>query len=48
MSLFEEYDWFDSFNDEVNRLLVVGKFPRLRSQLRIITFLSGLRCPGLT
>ncbi len=47
MSLLEEYDWFDSFNDEVNRLLVGGQFPPITISVKDNNFLIRAEMPGV-
>ena len=47
MSLFEEYDWFDTFTDEVNRLLVGGKFPPINISVKDKNFLIRAELPGI-
>jgi HSP20 family protein len=47
MSLFEEYDWFDTFTDEVNRLLVGGQFPPITISTKDNNFLIRAELPGI-
>ncbi len=47
MSLLEEYDWFDTFTDEVNRLLIGGKFPPIAISVKDNNFLIRAELPGI-
>ncbi|MFQ5964924.1 MAG: Hsp20/alpha crystallin family protein [Candidatus Scalinduaceae bacterium] len=47
MNIFEDYDWFDTLNDEVNRLLVGGKFPPITISVKDKNFLIRAELPGI-
>ncbi|MFQ5587075.1 MAG: Hsp20/alpha crystallin family protein [Thermodesulfobacteriota bacterium] len=44
---FEENDWFDTFTDEVNRLLVGGNYPPITISAKDNRFLIRAELPGV-
>ncbi len=47
LDTFEDYDWYDTFADEVNRLFLGGEYPPINISVQDNKFIIRAELPGI-